>query len=76
MNFMRIDPIRALYWSAVVNGIVAVPLMFVLMSMATNRVVVGKFVLSAYFRIMGWIGTLVMLLACIGFVWFTVCCRR
>jgi len=37
LNFLRIDPIRALYWSAVVNGIVAVPLMFLLMSMATNR---------------------------------------
>jgi NRAMP (natural resistance-associated macrophage protein)-like metal ion transporter len=72
LNFLGIDPIRALYWSAVVNGIVAVPLMFLLMSMAMNRVVVGKFVLPAYFRIAGWIATFVMLLACIGFFWFSV----
>jgi Mn2+/Fe2+ NRAMP family transporter len=72
LNFLGIDPIRALYWSAVVNGIVAVPLMFLLMSMATNRVVVGKFVLPAYFRIAGWSATFVMLLACIGFFWFSV----
>ena len=72
LNFLRIDPIRALYWSAIVNGIVAVPLMFLLMSMATSRVVVGKFVLPVYFRIMGWIATIVMLAACVGFLWFSV----
>ena len=72
LNFLRIDPIRALYWSAVVNGVVAVPLMFLLMSMATNRLVVGEFVLPAYFRIVGWIATIVMLAACVGFFWFSV----
>jgi Mn2+/Fe2+ NRAMP family transporter len=72
LNFLRIDPIRALYWSAVVNGIVAVPLMFLLMSMATNRVVVGKFVLPSYLKILGWIATVVMLLACLGFLLFSV----
>jgi Mn2+/Fe2+ NRAMP family transporter len=61
-----------LYWSAVVNGVVAVPLMFLLMSMATNKLVVGEFVLPAYFRIVGWIATIVMLAACVGFFCFSV----
>jgi Mn2+/Fe2+ NRAMP family transporter len=63
---------RAFYWSAVVNGVVAVPRMFLLMSMATNKLVVGEFVLPAYFRIVGWIATIVMLAACVGFFCFSV----
>src|SRR5438034_63698 len=50
LNFVGIDPIRALYWSAVVNGVVAVPLMFMLMLMSTKKAVVGKFALPPYLR--------------------------
>jgi Mn2+/Fe2+ NRAMP family transporter len=68
LNFFGIDPIRALYWSAVVNGIVAVPLMFILMLMSTKRAVIGEFALPGYLRVVGWFATGVMLLASLGFL--------
>ena len=68
MNFVGIDPIRALYWSAVINGVVSVPLMVILMLMSANRAVVGKFVLPPYLRIIGWIATAIMFLASLGFL--------
>ena len=68
LNFVGIDPIRALYWSAVVNGVVAVPLMFMLMLMSTKKAVVGKFALPPYLRAAGWAATAVMLLASLGFL--------
>jgi NRAMP (natural resistance-associated macrophage protein)-like metal ion transporter len=72
LNLLAIDPIRALYWSAVVNGIVAVPLMIILMSMAANQAVVGQFTLPVYLRITGWIATAVMTIAVVGFLVFTI----
>jgi NRAMP (natural resistance-associated macrophage protein)-like metal ion transporter len=68
LNFIGIDPIRALFWSAVVNGIVAVPLMFLIMWMSTNAAIVRQFRLPSYLRIMGWAATAVMLLASVFFV--------
>jgi Mn2+/Fe2+ NRAMP family transporter len=41
INFVHLDPIKALFWSAVINGVVAVPLMVVIMLMATQRQVMG-----------------------------------
>jgi NRAMP (natural resistance-associated macrophage protein)-like metal ion transporter len=67
-NFFGLDPIRALYWSAVLNGIVAVPLMFVLMIMSNNEKIVGEFRLSPALRTFGWLATIVMLVASIGFL--------
>jgi NRAMP (natural resistance-associated macrophage protein)-like metal ion transporter len=68
LNFLGLDPIRALYWSAVLNGIVAVPLMFVLMIMSSNEKIVGQFRLPPGLRNFGWIATIVMLLASVGFL--------
>ena len=68
LNFIGLDPIRALYWSAVVNGVVSVPLMLVLMLMSMKKAVVGKFVLPMYLRALGWVATGVMLLASLAFV--------
>ncbi len=48
-----IDPIRALYWSAVVNGVVAVPVMAVRMVMTGERRVMGRFVVAGWLR---WLG--------------------
>jgi len=66
LNFVGIDPVRALFWSAVLNGIVAVPLMVVTMLMSANPKVMGQFTLSSALRIVGWIATLVMFLSSIG----------
>ena len=45
LNFLHIDPVKALYWSAILNGLVAAPLMAVIMMMASNPKVMGKFVI-------------------------------
>ena len=67
LNFTSIDPIKALYWSAVVNGVLAAPLMAVMMVMAMNPHVMGRLTLPRPMLIVGWIATLVMALATIGF---------
>jgi len=66
LNFLHIDPVKALYWSAILNGLVAAPLMAVIMMMASNRKVMGKFVIPAYLRWVGWCATIVMLCVCFG----------
>jgi Mn2+/Fe2+ NRAMP family transporter len=76
LNFLGLDPIKALYWSAVLNGIVAVPLMFILMLMSGNKKIVGEFRLPMLLRILGWAATGMMLLATVGFFASTVLQRR
>ena len=66
LNFIGLNPIRALFWSAVINGVVSVPLMFVTMRMAANRKVMGEFTLPPYLRVVGWVATAVMLAASVG----------
>ncbi len=66
LNFVGINPIRALFWSAVLNGVVSTPLMVVTMLMSANPKVMGRFTLPSYLRVAGWIATLVMLAASIG----------
>jgi Mn2+/Fe2+ NRAMP family transporter len=60
LNFSPINPIRALYWSAVINGVVAVPVMIIMMHMTANPKVMGKFIVSGGLRSIGWIATAVM----------------
>jgi len=60
LNFLHIDPMRALFWAAVLNGIVAAPLMAVIVHLASTPKVMGKFVIPRGLRIGGWIATLVM----------------
>ena len=67
LNFTSIDPIKALYWSAVVNGVLAAPLMAVMMVMAMNPHIMGRLTLPRPMLFIGWIATLVMALATIGF---------
>jgi len=63
LNFTRINPIEALYWSAVVNGVLAVPVMVLLMFMARQRNVMGKFVIRGPLYWLGWLSTAAMLLS-------------
>jgi Mn2+/Fe2+ NRAMP family transporter len=60
INLVDIDPIKALFWSAVLNGVVAVPLMVVVMIMARQRRVMGAFVVPRPLAAMGWLSTGVM----------------
>jgi Mn2+/Fe2+ NRAMP family transporter len=68
LNFLGMNPIRALYWSAVINGVVAVPLMVMLMIMSANAAIVKEFSLPVYLRVVGWAATVVMLLASLAFI--------
>lgn len=68
MNLIKaIDPMKALVYSAVLNGIVAVPVMVIVMLMSSNPAVMGKFTrIGRTLKIMGWLATLIMLLATVG----------
>jgi NRAMP (natural resistance-associated macrophage protein)-like metal ion transporter len=63
INFVHIDPIKALFWSAVVNGVVAVPLMIVMMLMTMRREVMGDFTLPRPLWAVGWLSTVAMAVA-------------
>jgi NRAMP (natural resistance-associated macrophage protein)-like metal ion transporter len=66
INFVDLDPIKALFWSAVINGVVAVPLMIVIMLMAMQREVMGAFTLPPLLWVMGWVSTAVMTAAVVA----------
>jgi NRAMP (natural resistance-associated macrophage protein)-like metal ion transporter len=63
LDFTPVDPIKALFWSAVINGVIAVPIMAVMMLIAVRPDVMGPFVITRRLWIMGWLATFVMLLA-------------
>ena len=63
LNFTSIDPIKALFWSAVINGVIAVPIMMIMMLMASEPAVMGQFVVRRRLKILGWVATGVMSLA-------------
>jgi NRAMP (natural resistance-associated macrophage protein)-like metal ion transporter len=67
-----IDPIKALYWTAVINGVVAVPVMTVMMLMTAQPRIMGKFTISGWLRVLGWASTLAMAACVVGMVvgWF------
>jgi NRAMP (natural resistance-associated macrophage protein)-like metal ion transporter len=56
-NFVHIDPIKALFWTAVINGVVAVPLMIVMMIMTMQPKIMGEFTLPRPLWVMGWLST-------------------
>jgi NRAMP (natural resistance-associated macrophage protein)-like metal ion transporter len=66
INFSPINPIKALYWSAIINGVVAVPVIAIMMVMIANRRIMGDFVVRGSLWVMGWIATAVMAAAIVG----------
>ena len=66
LNFAHINPIKALFWSAVINGVVAVPVMAVMMWLAAAPKVMGEFVVTGWAKVLGWIATGVMLVAIVA----------
>jgi Mn2+/Fe2+ NRAMP family transporter len=60
MNFTPIDPIKALFWSAVVNGVAAAPIMAMMMILTMRRDIMGDFTLPRPLQGLGWLATLVM----------------
>jgi NRAMP (natural resistance-associated macrophage protein)-like metal ion transporter len=60
LNFTSLDPIKALFWSAVINGVAAVPIMAMIMLMASHQRVMGQFTLTPWLKALGWLATAVM----------------
>lgn len=60
LDFTPIDPIKALFWSAVINGVIAVPIMIVMMLIATRVEVMGRFVIKRRLKFLGWLAVAAM----------------
>ncbi|MEO6153729.1 MAG: divalent metal cation transporter [Croceibacterium sp.] len=71
-NAIGIDAVRALYWAAVVNGVLAVPLMVVMMLIVRNPRAMGRLTLPIGPTLLGWAATLVMFLATVIFFAYAV----
>ena len=72
LDFTPIDPMKALYWSAVINGVVAVPIMAGLMLLASKKEVMGTFTSGRKTRWFGWGGVGVMGFAVLMMLWDVV----
>jgi Mn2+/Fe2+ NRAMP family transporter len=68
IQYSPISPMKALFWSAVINGVVAVPLMAVIILLASRKSVMGEFRVSLWIRGLGWIATAVMGIAAVRMV--------
>lgn len=70
LNAVGIDPARALYWAAVVNGVLAGPLMVVMMLIVRNPRAMGRLTVARGQVLFGWAATAVMIAASALFLWF------
>jgi NRAMP (natural resistance-associated macrophage protein)-like metal ion transporter len=66
INFLPIKPFTMLYYTAIINGIAAPPLMVLVMLIANNKKIMGKYANSGFSNIMGWIITTIMTIASIA----------
>ena len=66
LNFTSLDPIKLLFWSAVINGVASVPIMVMIMFMASRRRVMGAFTIGPVLKVLGWLATAVMAAATVG----------
>ena len=57
LDFSPVDPIKALFWCAVINGVIAVPIMIVMMLLADDRKVMGSFTVTRPLKALGWLAT-------------------
>ena len=63
-----LDPIKALFWSAVINGVVSVPVMAMMMFISANKKIMGKFIVRGALSTLGWIATIVMAIATVAMI--------
>jgi Mn2+/Fe2+ NRAMP family transporter len=66
IQYSPISPMKALFWSAVINGVVAVPLMVVIIILASKKSVMGDYAASRPIVLLGWIATAIMGAAALG----------
>jgi NRAMP (natural resistance-associated macrophage protein)-like metal ion transporter len=67
LESVGVNPVRALYWSAVINGVLAAPLMAIMMLIVTNPRAMGHLTLGRKGAVLGWAATAVMVVATILF---------
>jgi Mn2+/Fe2+ NRAMP family transporter len=60
IQYSPINPMKALFWSAVINGVVAIPLMAVIVILVSKKSVMGPYVASRSLIALGWVGTALM----------------
>jgi NRAMP (natural resistance-associated macrophage protein)-like metal ion transporter len=63
MSVFEVDPIKALVWSAIVNGIISVPIMAVMMVIGQSKSLMGNYTISSRHRVFGWAATGIMAVA-------------
>jgi NRAMP (natural resistance-associated macrophage protein)-like metal ion transporter len=63
MGYLEVDPIKALVWSAIVNGVISVPIMAALMCIGQSERLMGKYTITQRHRFFGWAATVVMAVA-------------
>ncbi len=68
LNLLPVDPIRALFLSALLNGIIAAPVMAIIMLIATNEKIMGRFAVGRGLKLLGWTATAVMAAATAGMI--------
>jgi Mn2+/Fe2+ NRAMP family transporter len=68
INFLGINPIRALFLAAMINGFLAPPLLVVIMLVANNSQIMGKRVNGRWSNVLGWTTTVVMFVAAVALV--------
>ena len=66
LNFTGIDPIKALYWSAVINGVLAAPIMVIMMLLVRRKSVMGNLIVTGPVYCLGWIATAAMGFCIVG----------
>ena len=66
--FSPLDPIKALFWSAVLNGVISVPILGAIMVLASRRDEMGQFIAPRWQRLFGWTATAVMGAGAIGMI--------
>ena len=69
IDFIGLNPMKALYWTAVINGLLAPPLLVIIMLIANNKKVMGGHVNGLFENIIGWLAAVVMAAAAIGMFW-------
>jgi Mn2+/Fe2+ NRAMP family transporter len=70
LGFVGLDPVKALYWAAVVNGVLAAPLMAAMMFIARNTRAMGRLTLGRTMTAIGWLATVMMFVASGAFFYF------
>ncbi|MCX7241419.1 MAG: divalent metal cation transporter [Burkholderiales bacterium] len=63
MGYFEVDPIKALVWSAIVNGVISVPIMAALMWIGQSKLLMGNYTITHRHRFFGWAATIVMSVA-------------